>query len=179
MLVVCTRRVGQRKLREPTYSLWVLTSTSALSLVESLGPSVVLVFAVLLAAWLVKRGRQMHATESILRNFSSDRFTVNSLPALDVALDQAVTLNSGNVDARHEPSVRLQGVVRFSPIDYRSVVGEIATRFRARDVLSIDLTNMDAAQAIRLVDFCSGMAAICSGWIFRVTDKVIVLTPPG
>jgi FtsZ-interacting cell division protein YlmF len=98
---------------------------------------------------------------------------------LKAALDNAVALNAFNVQAGHDPRVRLQAVVRFAPTDYEPAVGEIARYFRAREVISIDLTNLYSRHAVRLVDFCSGMAVMCSGWIFRVTDNVIVLTPPG
>jgi FtsZ-interacting cell division protein YlmF len=49
--------------------------------------------------------------------------------------------------------------------------------FREGRVVSIDLGKLDGREAVRLVDFCSGITAMDAGWIFRVTDKVIVLTP--
>ena len=103
----------------------------------------------------------------------------NASDELKAALDNAVALNAFNAQAGHDPRVRLQAVVRFAPTDYEPAVGEIAQYFRAREVISIDLTNLHSKHAVRLVDFCSGMAVMCSGWIFCVTDNVIVLTPPG
>ncbi|MEV7968722.1 cell division protein SepF [Sphaerisporangium sp. NPDC088356] len=64
------------------------------------------------------------------------------------------------------------------PTDYQVATREIAQGFREQRVISIDLGEMDRRQAVRLVDFCSGMTAVCSGWIFRLTDNVIVLAPP-
>lgn len=102
---------------------------------------------------------------------------MEGLDDLEDALDHAVSLNSYNVQDRNDPSVRLQAVIRFTPSDYESAAAPISNCFRQREVISIDLGNMQHEQAVRLVDFCSGMVMMCNGWIFRITDKVIVLSP--
>jgi hypothetical protein len=148
-----------------------------LILVESFGPSVVLLMAVLLASSLVRKLGLFRAA-----GFSAgagDRTIGGGSTRsgeLDAALDDAVAFNSFDIQSRVDPSVRLQAVIRFAPTDYGSVAREIAQHFRERAVISIDLAGMEQGQAVRLVDFCSGLALMCSGWIFRVTDRVIVLT---
>lgn len=96
---------------------------------------------------------------------------------LRIALENAVSLNSYSVHSRSNPSVHLEAALRFVPRDYQGSAPEIAQCFREGRVLSIDLGSMESDQAARLVDFCSGMTSVCSGWIFQVAESVIVLTP--
>src|ERR1700730_16386090 len=105
--------------------------------VEVFGPSSVLLFAVLLTVTLVwKYGgpRRFDAPSrfgghSIARTATSDD--------LEIALDNAVSLNSFNVQGTSDPSVRLQAVIRFAPSDFKAVVAEISRHFRTGRVVSI------------------------------------------
>jgi len=146
--------------------------------VEAFGPSLVLLLAVLLAAWLARKAGTFKNVRVSARVDGHLAGGSGRSDELEAALDGAVTLNTFNANDRSDPSVRLQAVVRFTPSDYWSVADEIAQYFRRREVVSIDLGYMERGQAVRLVDFCNGMAVMCSGWIFRLTDKVIVLSPP-
>lgn len=155
----------------------LVSRDSVLVLVESFGPSLVLLMAVLLASLLIRKTGIFRAAgfsagaggRTVIGGSTRSR-------ELDAALDEAVAFNSFDVRSRVDPGVRLRAVVRFAPTDYGSVAREIAQHFRERAVISIDLAGMEQGQAVRLVDFCSGMVLMCSGWIFRVTDRVIVLT---
>jgi|SRR2546429_3267341 len=155
----------------------VLGGSSALAWVTAVGPSVVLLIAALFTARLV-RGRTTPRDSTVQSRLSRSHHRAGDAAELEAAIASAIALNSYEVSAPNDPMVRLQAVVRFAPMDYESIVGEIAGCFRVKNVMSIDMVNMRAAQAARLVDFCSGMAAMYSGWIFRVTDTVIVVTPP-
>lgn len=96
---------------------------------------------------------------------------------LRLALDDAATLNSFNVHSSTNPSVHLEEAFRIAPSTYNQGVTRILPRFHEGRIVSVDLGDMEEHNAARLVDFCSGMTAMSSGWIFRVTDTVIVLTP--
>lgn len=150
---------------------------SVFALVEAFGPTLVLLVAVLLALSLARRrggGRRSGFAAG-----PGGRPAVGKAARsneLEVALDEAVAFNSFDVHSQGDPSVRLRAVVRFAPSDYGSAAKEIAQHFREQAVISIDLAGMEHGQAMRLVDFCSGMVLMCSGWIFRVTDRVIILT---
>ena len=151
---------------------------STLTLVQALGPTIVLLLAVFLAAWLIRQHwivNDMDHKPGNLRNPESVRLVSGDL---NTALDQALALNSYDVHSQHDPSIRLGTVVKLAPTDYESVARDISQRFRQRETLSIDLVDMEDNQAVRLIDFCSGMVVACSGWIFRVADRVIVLSPP-
>jgi FtsZ-interacting cell division protein YlmF len=152
-------------------------SNAALT-VEAWGPSLILLFAVLLAAWLAfvaSRGKISGFRDS---QSSYMPHMAGRSDELSVALESAVTLNSYDTSSPTDPSVHLGAVVRFRPKDYQGSMGEIMLRFREGRVVSVDLARMDTHQAARLVDFCSGMTAAGSGWIYQVADRVIVLTPP-
>jgi FtsZ-interacting cell division protein YlmF len=138
------------------------------------GPSLILLLAVLLAFWVIQRvwknrGPTVHHYAQMSMALSTRE--------LERALESAAALNSYNVNAPNDPRVRLTAISRLAPREYETSITEVARRFRAGQVLSIDLGNMDDHQAARLIDFCSGVAAVHSGWIFRVTEKVIILTP--
>ncbi|GLZ77749.1 hypothetical protein Afil01_25560 [Actinorhabdospora filicis] len=73
--------------------------------------------------------------------------------------------------------MRLGAVVTIAPRDHRSPIAEISHHIRNGRVVSLDLSHMDERDVIRLVDFCSGLISGVSGWIFRVSDSVLLLTP--
>jgi FtsZ-interacting cell division protein YlmF len=141
------------------------------------GPSLVLLIAVLIAVWLTQRAwtsKRYGARSNIVSRTAPISGYSNEL---SIALESAATLNAYNVHAQNNPSVHLEAALRLTPLEYQDAAYEIMQRFREGRVVSIDLTEMDHRQAARLVDFCSGMTAVTSGWLFRVTNSVIVLTP--
>src|SRR5262245_60930110 len=142
------------------------------------GPSLVLLFAVLLAAWLTRDAWKRKAPRRPPRRVNYAVLSSGDSDELNIALKSATALNAYSVHAQNDPSVHLAAVVRFAPLNYEGSVHEVMQSFREGHVVSIDLGKMDNHQAARLVDFCSGLTAVDSGWIFRVTESVIVLTPP-
>lgn len=120
---------------------------------------------------LQKRESPNNASEVLQAVFDSPE-------GLEASLRSAEKMNAYSAVLGQEPDVRLGKVMRYSPREYQAAVNEISTQFRGGKVISIDLGNMSPRQAARLVDFCSGMAVVSRGWIYRVTDQVIMLTPP-
>ncbi|RCV54677.1 hypothetical protein DEF23_15400 [Marinitenerispora sediminis] len=96
-----------------------------------------------------------------------------------MSITDAESLNSYHTLSQGDPAIRLTKALRYSPHDYQSAVSEISIRYREGRVISIDLSKMNPHQASRLVDFCSGMAAGSHGWIYRITDHAIIITPQG
>jgi FtsZ-interacting cell division protein YlmF len=140
-------------------------------------PSLVLLLAVLLAARFFQKAR---LSENPGKRSSLTRHTVSATGdsnELVIALENAATLNAYDVNASTDPRVHLGAALRFTPLEYRVAAQEIMQHFKDGNVISIDLNNMSRREAARLIDFCSGMTAVSSGWLFRVTDSVIVLTP--
>ena len=153
------------------------TDSEVFSFVEAFGPTLVLLFAVVIGVLVLQKGWNS-------RDNKRHTLTDNALPLahsrgeLVPALEDADNLNSFDAHAKKDPGVHLGALVRFEPSEYRTAAYELARCYRQGKVISIDLGNLDSHQAARLVDFCSGMAAVSSGWIFRVTNHVIVLNPP-
>jgi FtsZ-interacting cell division protein YlmF len=134
-------------------------------------------FAVLLTVWLAREVWRRKDPKRPPRRVSYAILSSRDFDELNIALESATALNAYNVHAQNDPSVHLRAVVRFTPLDYEGSVHEVMQSFRQGRVVSIDLGKMDNHQAARLVDFCSGLTAADSGWIFHVADRVIVLTP--
>ncbi|MFC6879827.1 MULTISPECIES: cell division protein SepF [Actinomadura] len=93
------------------------------------------------------------------------------------ALDDVSWLNEFDPHSERIRGVQLDDLVRYRPATYRSAVSDIARAHREGKVLSVDLAPLETFQAARIVDFCSGLAKGSSGWIFRVTDTVILINP--
>jgi FtsZ-interacting cell division protein YlmF len=91
-------------------------------------------------------------------------------------LGDALKINSYRV-GKDAPGVRLQEVARFVPSFYDEAVEEIARNYKRGWVISIDLGHADRREAIRIVDFCSGMATTSGGWIHRVATNVLLVAP--
>lgn len=138
-----------------------------------------LIFAVILAvllAFFALRSSQRREGASELDEFVPNLF--DSPEEIERSLASAERMNAHSAILGQEPDVRLGKVLRYAPRDYQAAISEISLRFREGRVISIDLKGMSPRQAARLVDFCSGMAVASRGWIYRVTDQVIILTPP-
>lgn len=97
---------------------------------------------------------------------------------LEESLRQAIAANPFLVDRHYSPLVALDEVSRYSPVDYEASVRDLSEAYRVGRSISVDLRRLDSRNASRLVDFCSGMTAGSAGWIFRIADLVIVVTPP-
>ncbi|MBE3001265.1 cell division protein SepF [Nocardiopsis sp. HNM0947] len=103
---------------------------------------------------------------------------LEGLSRVEISLSSAEKMNSYSAVYGHEPDIRLGKVLRYSPRGYQSAVGEISMRFREAKVVSIDVGKMTPCDAARLIDFCSGMAVASRGWFYRVTDQVVMISPP-
>jgi FtsZ-interacting cell division protein YlmF len=141
--------------------------------VTAWGPTLVMVFAVLLAGilWL---GYAARARTVRSRNpFNSEKGSVS----LSAALREAESINAYSPALSADLSVHLAPIARIAPLKYEDAVDQIPLYFAQGHVVSVDLNGMSASQAARLVDFCSGYLIGASGWLFRAAEKVIVLTP--
>lgn len=137
------------------------------------GPTIVMAFAILAAAYVGLR---------VTRDMSRGKYELRpqggpSASILLAALREAESVNSYRPASSGNPRAYPETVIRLAPTKYRDGVIEIPRRFSDGHVVSIDLGHMDHAQAARLVDFCSGYLIGTSGWLFRATNTVIVLTP--
>lgn len=144
------------------------------SVMQNWAPSVLLLASSILI-FLSFRGKEKHEDPS-----------GEELPSVDVhrphfslreALDGIEKSSPYRMAEHSGPSVRLGEVSKFTPSDYENSAMIIARRFREGRVVSIDLSYLDEGQAVRLVDFCHGMLAFSSGWVFRVTQRVLMLVP--
>jgi FtsZ-interacting cell division protein YlmF len=103
--------------------------------------------------------------------------TEHRVDALLTALQSAESINAFEVGSFTDPRIRLEPIVRLAPTKYQDGVLEIHQSFKEGRVVSVDLSRMNASQAARLVDSCSGILLGASGWLFRATGTVIVLIP--
>jgi FtsZ-interacting cell division protein YlmF len=134
-----------------------------------------MLLAVLLAGLIGLRIARVRTRTAYSPFFASEQGT----NALSVSLKSAESINAYDVASFSDPHIHLGGIVRLAPIKYQDGAAEIPRHFKDGHVVSVDLGHMSVNQAARLVDFCSGMLAGTSGWLFRATDRVIVLTPTG
>jgi FtsZ-interacting cell division protein YlmF len=139
------------------------------------GPTLVMAIAVLsVGAVLIRGSRKSRRVD----NKSFVAFERTSA-VLSAALRQAESVNAFQANLSFDPAVHLNTVIRISPVTYQDGVSEIPRHFSRGHVVSVDIGSMNAHQAARLVDFCSGYLVGAPGWLFRAADKVIVLTPIG
>ncbi|MGW4155175.1 cell division protein SepF [Micromonospora chersina] len=98
--------------------------------------------------------------------------------ALDLqkSLDEAVNGNRFQTGRNGPQRFQLDGVIRVSPLEYRTATVDIAEALKQGRVVSIDFSAMQAYEAARLADFCNGLAVISGSWIFRMAENVIVIT---
>ncbi|MGH3431996.1 MAG: cell division protein SepF, partial [Thermocrispum sp.] len=71
----------------------------------------------------------------------------------------------------------LSRIVTLHPGNYAEARG-IGEAFRAGNPVIMNLTEMDNADAKRLVDFAAGLAFALRGSMDKVTNKVFLLSPP-
>jgi FtsZ-interacting cell division protein YlmF len=139
----------------------------------SWGPTLVLVVVLLvasLAGFRVSRQRNHNGHQNriiVERGFDS----------LSIALESAERINAYDVSLLGDPQIHLSEVVRLVPLKYQDAAVEIPRHYLSGAVVSVDLSRLTSANAARLVDYCSGLLSGTSGWLFRATDRVIILTP--
>lgn len=132
-------------------------------------------FAVLLAALAIAIlvTFLVRGAGRVQRAYTSSPFGQSG--ALDHALDEAAKLNPFSPGVHGGITPRIN--VRYMPRMYEAALGEIKRQYTIGNAISIDFMRLDQRQAVRLADFCSGLASGSSGWIFRVTETAIILTP--
>lgn len=137
------------------------------------GPTVVMTLAILLLGGIALQ--QVRRTSRIKQGplIQGER----SSRVLLTALREAESINAYQVASPTGLTPHLKSVVQLSPVKYQDGVIEIPKSFNLGCVVSVDLSRMSPSEAARLVDFCSGYLTGASGWIFRATNSVIVLTP--
>jgi hypothetical protein len=152
-------RLDEREITLATLSEW--------------GPTLVILLTVLVAGLIGLRVAGARTRAAYYPFVASEQST----NALGAALSFAESINAYDVASLSDPHIHLGDIVRLAPAKYQDGAVEIPRHFKNGDVISVDLGLMSVNQAARLVDFCSGMLAGTSGWLFRATDRVIVLTP--
>jgi FtsZ-interacting cell division protein YlmF len=142
---------------------------------DTWGPVLVLIFVLALSGAVALRitGTGLLARKRTIAPNSSPR----DIQALRTALYSAEVINAFDVSSLSNPRIHVGDIVRLTPIKYREGVVEIQRHFVEGNVVSVDLGRLDGASAARVVDFCSGLLCGSPGWILRVTDSVIILTP--
>jgi FtsZ-interacting cell division protein YlmF len=141
------------------------------------GPTLVMAITVLSAGAVALRFANGRRSATSSHPFISDRRS--GVAAFSAALREAESVNAYRIDIPSSPDIHLKPIVRIAPANYRDGVNRIPPHFREGHVISVDLGRMNASQAARLVDFCSGYLVGVSGWLFRAADTVIMLTPTG
>jgi|SRR5690606_6136627 len=101
--------------------------------------------------------------------------TINFPTQENLALAPQVQLNERAVVGEQQTSQRLQ-ITTLHPTSY-SDARAIGEHFRDGRPVIINLTELDEADAKRLVDFAAGLAFGLRGGMDRVTNRVFLLTP--
>lgn len=94
---------------------------------------------------------------------------------LESVIELAIERNRYTVEII--PAASLQRTVRITPGSLQTAAQKISELHRAGHALSIDLTELEPTEAIRLVDYCDGLASASDSWMFRVAARVLVLMP--
>ncbi|MDV6013467.1 cell division protein SepF [Haloechinothrix sp. LS1_15] len=115
------------------------------------------------------RGRGMSAEPAVAGALAMDR-QPEPVTRLRPVPEQA----AGSAGAGRDP---LSRIVTLHPSGY-SEAREIGEHFRDGSPVIMNLTEMDNADAKRLVDFAAGLAFALHGSIDKVTNKVFLLSPP-
>lgn len=132
---------------------------------------IVLVLSGVVALRIIGAGSEVRRSPILPNSQSRD------IQTLRTALHYAEDINAFDVSSLGNPRVHVGAIVRLAPTKYREGVLEIQRHFIEGNVVSVDLGRLDGASAARVVDFCSGLLCGSPGWILRVTDSVIILTP--
>lgn len=70
----------------------------------------------------------------------------------------------------------LNEIVTLEPMSYSSA-HEVASHFRERVPVIVNIVNLSEAEAQRMVDFMVGLTQGLEGKVARVTEKVFLLSP--
>ena len=105
------------------------------------------------------------------RNLDEHRATVSTIPDRRPESSAPVTVHK--VVSEREP----YRITTLHPRTYNEA-RTIGEHFREGTPVIMNLTEMDDADAKRLVDFAAGLVFATHGRIERITNKVFLLSPP-
>lgn len=94
---------------------------------------------------------------------------------LELAIKQAEEVNASSVG--DISAARLLASLQCIPAAHDSGARKILQLYQSGHVVSVDLASLEITQAIRLTDFCSGVAAASAGWVFRTSTYAFMLVP--
>lgn len=129
----------------------------------------------LLAITAIRGGSLGRASRSGLAFAGREVVRLDRRSELDRVIDEAVKLNEFRVSVHGGFTPHVS--IRYTPRSHDAATAEIARNYLKGHAVSIEFSHLDDLSAVRLVDFCSGLAAGSYGWIFRVTDTAMILTP--
>lgn len=155
------------------YSKKVSMGESIPDLIQHWGPSVLLVTSLTLLLSAIRSKPRSPEPIEVRSNQTAPRRTTSK----EGALEDIRRTSPYSLADHGGPNIRLGDVSRFTPSDYRSSIVAISERFKEGRVISIDLSKLEESEAVRLIDFCSGMLSFSSGWFFQMTKNVIILVP--
>ncbi|TDO49847.1 cell division inhibitor SepF [Kribbella sp. VKM Ac-2527] len=127
---------------------------------------------------------ESHETEPVpardARDLRDNRDSRDSRDARDIRDEQVGTVSKFPDRRGVVPSPEVTELARITTVHPRSynearVIGE---HFRDGTPVIMNLTEMDHADAKRLVDFAAGLIFCCRGSIERITTKVFLVCPP-
>ncbi|MEU4601698.1 cell division protein SepF [Kribbella sp. NPDC023972] len=119
---------------------------------------------------------ESHETEPV----PAGRETRESRESRDTREEQGATVSKFPDRRGVAPTPEVTELARITTVHPRSynearVIGE---HFRDGTPVIMNLTEMDHADAKRLVDFAAGLIFCCRGSIERITTKVFLVCPP-
>jgi cell division inhibitor SepF len=82
--------------------------------------------------------------------------------------------------ARRAPAreATMDEIVHVRPRSYSSDATRIAESYRDGVPVILNLSDMDDAEAFRLIDFAGGLKYALDGHLEKITSRVFLLTPP-
>lgn len=83
---------------------------------------------------------------------------------------------ASTASSRPRRSGDLNEIVTLEPMSYSSA-HEVASHFRERVPVIVNIVNLSEAEALRMVDFMVGLTQGLEGKVARVTEKVFLLSP--
>ncbi|MFG3552968.1 cell division protein SepF [Micromonospora sp. NPDC047557] len=116
----------------------------------------------------------------LARNFPNGYDEATPLPVsrqVDVVIDNLAKMYPYRVSQGEAPGMDMSEPVRCRPRLYGEAVIQISAHYRRGRTVSLDCGGLPQGEVIRVADFCSGLSASSGGWVLRVADFVVLLTP--
>ncbi|WP_442931525.1 cell division protein SepF [Micromonospora sp. NBC_00330] len=116
----------------------------------------------------------------LARSFPAGYDAENSLPMsrqVDVALESLAKMYPYRVSQGDASVMDMTEPVRCRPQFHSEAIIQISAHYRRGRTVSLDCGGLPRGEIIRVADFCSGLSASSGGWVLRVADLVLLLTP--